>query len=1007
MKSSYSHNDYSIAWICALPLEMAAAKAMLDETHPSLPQSSNDHNVYTLGSISGHAVVISCLPYGVYGTTSAATVLAEMRATFPCLQFALMVGIGGGVPSGAADVRLGDVVVSKPTAAFGGVVQYDYGKATNHARFERAGTLNKPPVILLNAMAQIESDHLLEGETITNIVTDLLEEKEGMRKKFSRPDHDWLFKPHYLHETYGGTNTECLKCNQRQLVKRATRPNDDVRTHYGLIASGNGVMKDAQKRDLIAQELDILCFEMEAAGLMDQLPCLVIRGICDYCDSHKNKKWQGYASLTAAAYAKHLLSIVPSSNRPAPVESENQSWMVPFQRNPKFTGRGEVIKKLEEFVARRDGPKKFSLAGLGGMGKTQVALELAYRVRDKDPDCSVFWISAVSNSSIEQAYMSMAQELELKEVDPANVKSRVQSHLSRREMGKWLIIYDNADDPDMWLSEDNTATELKKLIPYSDQGRVLFTTRNRQLAQRLVPSNVVSITEMDEETATEVLRKSLIQKDLLDDPDVTTALLKQLTFLPLAITQAATYINNTGIQLPDYLALLQEQEQDVVELLSENFEDEGRYLETQNPVAMTWLISFHHIQRQNPLAIDYLSFMACINPRNIPRSLLLPASSLKRQTDALGLLSAYSFITTQKDRSFSLHRLVHLATRNWLRQNDLLQSWLRKATNRLDDVFPNSQYTNRPLWRLYMPHALYLIKEDGGMASREGYAGLLQRIGRCLHKDGRYNEAEGLLRNVVDIQEAKNGSTDVLTLVAMGHLASTYRKQGRWKEAEQLELQILETSIKELGPEHRNTLDSMHHLTLIYSKQRRWKEAEELEMEVVEISTRVLGEEHPDTLNSLFNLASLYWEQGRLDEAEELEARLLELSRKVIGVDHPDTLMNMHNLAFTWHDMGRHEEAFKMMEDCIQLRVDTLGPEHADTVSAVQALQDWREKEKKSSSQPRNTRRLRESSSKSTSTSTLKSETTVSLRKTRTSHSVDSRTSTQSSRQRTLQSMKK
>lgn len=603
--------------------------------------------------------------------------------------------------------------------------------------------------------------------------------------------------------------------------------------------------------------------------------------------------------------------------------------------------------------------------------------------------------------------MSIAQELELKEVDPANVKSRVQSHLSRREMGKWLIIYDNADDPDMWLSEDNTATELKKLIPYSDQGRVLFTTRNRQLAQRLVPSNVVSITEMDEETATEVLRKSLIQKDLLDDPDVTTALLKQLTFLPLAITQAATYINNTGIQLPDYLALLQEQEQDVVELLSENFEDEGRYLETQNPVAMTWLISFHHIQRQNPLAIDYLSFMACINPRNIPRSLLLPASSLKRQTDALGLLSAYSFITTQKDRSFSLHRLVHLATRNWLRQNDLLQSWLRKATNRLDDVFPNSQYTNRPLWRLYMPHALYLIKEDGGVASREGYAGLLQRIGRCLHKDGRYNEAEGLLRNVVDIQEAKNGSTDVLTLVAMGHLASTYRKQGRWKEAEQLELQILETSIKELGPEHRNTLDSMHHLTLIYSKQRRWKEAEELEMEVVEISTRVLGEEHPDTLNSLFNLASLYWEQGRLDEAEELEARLLELSRKVIGVDHPDTLMNMHNLAFTWHDMGRHEEAFKMMEDCIQLRVDTLGPEHADTVSAVQALQDWREKEKKSSSQPRNTRRPRESPSKSTSTSTLKSETTVSLRKTRTNHSVDSRTSTQSSRQRTLQSMKK
>lgn len=1001
MKSSYSHNDYSIAWICALPLEMAAAKAMLDETHPSLPQSSNDHNVYTLGSISGHALVISCLPYGVYGTTSAATVLAEMRATFTCLQFALMVGIGGGVPSRHADVRLGDVVVSKPTAAFGGVVQYDYGKATNNARFERAGTLNKPPVILLNAMAQIESDHLLEGETITNIVADVLEGKEEMRKKFSRPKHDWLFQPTYPHEMYDGTNTECLECNRNQLVKRAPRPNNDVRTHYGLIASGNGVMKDAQRRDLIAQELDILCFEMEAAGLMDQVPCLVIRGVCDYCDSHKHKKWQGYASLTAAAYAKHLLSVVPTSSHPAHVESENQSWMVPFQRNPKFTGRDDIIKKLEDLISKKDGPKKFSLVGLGGMGKTQVALELAYRVRDQDPDCSVFWISAVSDSSIEQAYMSIAQELELKNVDPANVKSRVQSHLGRRQIGKWLIIYDNADDTDMWFSEDDTATELKELIPYSDQGRVLFTTRNRQLAQKLTPSNFYSITEMDEETATEVLRKSLYQKDLLDDPDVTTALLKQLTFLPLAITQAATYINNTGIQLPDYLALLQEQEQDVVELLSENFEDEGRYSETQNPVAMTWLISFHHIQRRDSLAIEYLSFMACINPRNIPRSLLLPASSLKRQTDALGLLSAYSFITTQKDRSFSLHRLVHLATRNWLRQNDLLRAWVRKAADQLDNVFPNSQYTNRPQWRLYMPHALFLVKESEGQASRKKYAGLLQRIGRCLHKDGRYNEAEGLQSAVVDMQKAKHGSASVLTLVAMGHLASTYRKQGRWKEAEELELRILKTSRKELGPEHTNTLDSMHHLTLIYSKQRRWKEAEELEMKVVEISTRVLGEEHPDTLNSLFNLASLYWEQGRLEEAEELEARLLELSRKVIGVDHPDTLMNMHNLAFTWYDMGRYEEAFKMMEGCIQLRIDTLGPEHSDTKSAIQALKDWREKENDPPVRNRRTRHSRESTSMPTP------ETNPVLRKTRTDKSAVSKTSSQSSRQRKLQTIKK
>lgn len=209
-----THDDYTVAWICALPLEMAAAKIMLDEVHPSLRQPQSDHNVYTLGSISGHNVVVACLPSGVYGTTSAAIVLAHMLPTFPSLQFALMVGIGGGVPSQGTDIRLGDVVVSMPTPTSGGVIQYDYGKSLHDGRFQRTGSLNKPPQVLLTAESQIRSDTMIGKLSIGVIISDVLQKHENCQQ-FSRPDQDWLFNSTYDHQS---PNPSCLTCDQTQLL---------------------------------------------------------------------------------------------------------------------------------------------------------------------------------------------------------------------------------------------------------------------------------------------------------------------------------------------------------------------------------------------------------------------------------------------------------------------------------------------------------------------------------------------------------------------------------------------------------------------------------------------------------------------------------------------------------------------------------------------------------------------------------------------------------------------
>ncbi|KAF7122890.1 hypothetical protein CNMCM5793_001000 [Aspergillus hiratsukae] len=310
MHASRSHNDYTVAWISALPLEMAAARPMFDQFHDTLPQPLTDTNTYTLGSICGHNVVLACLPAGVYGTTSAATVVAQIRSTFPRLQYGLLVGIGGGAPSEKVDIRLGDVVVSKPTRTYGGVVQYDYGKTLAGGRVEQSGMLNRPPEILLTAMSKLQAELHDHEQPISNL---LLERSQvnggiGFGSPYPGQGRDLLFESTYAHV---GSDDTCLNCDALHLVPRTARASDEPMIHYGLIASANQVMKDGPTRDMLTRNLDILCFEMEAAGLMNHLPSIVIRGICDYSDSHKNKDWQPYAALTSAAYGRLLLSVVP------------------------------------------------------------------------------------------------------------------------------------------------------------------------------------------------------------------------------------------------------------------------------------------------------------------------------------------------------------------------------------------------------------------------------------------------------------------------------------------------------------------------------------------------------------------------------------------------------------------------------------------------------------------------------------------------------------------------
>ncbi|KAH8678794.1 hypothetical protein BGZ60DRAFT_446050 [Tricladium varicosporioides] len=614
-------------------------------------------------------------------------------------------------------------------------------------------------------------------------------------------------------------------------------------------------------------------------------------------------------------------------------------FIVPFDRNLNFTGRGTQLAEAEEKLFMGGQTIKVAITGLGGIGKTQLVLELVYRIRDRYRNCLVIWIPATNIESLFQAYQDVARQLKIpgSEEDKVDPKSLVQGYLNMKSAGRWLLVFDNADDINMWIEPGSD--RLVDYLPRSEQGCIVFTTRDRKTATKLVHQNIIVVPEMGEDVAIQLLQKCLVNPSFAKTGLDAKALLKELTYLPLAIIQAAAYINENNITFTDYLSLLKDQEEEVIDLLSEEFEDDGRYYNIKNPVATTWLVSFEQIRHRDPLAADYLSFMCCIDSRNIPQLLLPPGPSRKKEIEAIGTLDAYSFISKRPaDLALDIHRLVHLSTRNWLRKENLLAQSTEMVIVRLEEMFPDDDHKNRSAWRTYLPHARYILESRLVVIDSRSRMRLLWKYGMCLYEDGRWIEAEDAITKVMKMKKRVLGEEHPDTLLSMGNLAVIYQNQGHFQEAGELELQVMETRKRALGEEHPNTLISMGNLAMTYQSQGRFDEAEQLELQVIATQRRVLGEEHPNTLISMGNLAMIFWNQGRWTEVEDLEVQVMETKKRVLGQEHPGTLASMANLASTYQNLGRWKEAEELQGTELEICSRVLGHDHPDTLTSMANL---------------------------------------------------------------------
>jgi tetratricopeptide (TPR) repeat protein len=568
-------------------------------------------------------------------------------------------------------------------------------------------------------------------------------------------------------------------------------------------------------------------------------------------------------------------------------------------------------------------------------------------------------VPAVSRESFEQAYRQIGLLLCIPGVtDPkADVKQLVKAKLSDEVFGQWLMFVDNADDENILfdpLNEANSTDRLIDYLPNSRKGSIVFTVRSRWAAVKLAESNTVQLTELDEKEASKMLEQCLPQKELLEDDEIVHEFLGMLTYLPLAIVQAVAFILENNIRLSEYITIYKGSEKAAIELLSQDFEDLGRYRQTRNPMAITLFISFNKIREQDKLAAEYLSLMACTTGDAVPASLLWPGSTKLATIEALGTLNAYAFVTERQqqqqpsntgapfhERSFDIHRLVHLAARNWLREQNLWHFWVSKTLTRLVEIVPPGDHNTMETWTAYLPHAMHVIEMPEAY-ELEDRISLLARVGYCEQTLGRYRAAERAHRQVLRSREQKLGKENPATLTSMNGVALALGSQGKYVEAEVMHREMLALSEKISGMKYSDTLtlQSMNNLAHALSSQEKYVEAELIHQEELALSGKLSGKEQAGTftMTSMSNLACTLSSQGKYAEAEAICRETLALREKVLGKEHPDTLVSMNNLAHALSSQGNYAEADAVYRETLALREKVLGKEHPDTLVSMNNL---------------------------------------------------------------------
>lgn len=657
--------------------------------------------------------------------------------------------------------------------------------------------------------------------------------------------------------------------------------------------------------------------------------------------------------------------------------SAKSLWSVPYERNLFFTGRQDILSRLASLLRTSQIMPPYAIHGLGGIGKTQTALEYVYRYQDEYQ--AIFWIRADSQEMIQTDLLAVAQVLNVQQTqEQPLVIGAVQRWLSDHK--NWLLVFDNVED----------VTIIQPFL-YQKTGHILLTTRAtavNMVVQRieLNPMNIVDGTFF-------LLHRTNIlpldaPPDTIDPLDYQWAadIVQAMGGLPLALDQAGAFIEETQCSFEEYYQIFQQRQTDLLQR-------RGQYTGTHSdPVTTTWSLSLSKIQQSHPYAVDFLSLCAFLDPDSIPEDLFThgaeelapPLASIMQDPlafrETIGLLLSYSLIHRNTNRTLTIHRLVQTVLRQRL-DSQKQRDWAEHVVRIVNHVFPTVAYETWEQCRRYLPHALVCVShiERYQMTFLEA-ARLLQEVGFYLHNHARYQEVEPLYLQALTISENVLGSEHAFTATILNKIANLYYAQGhhdkveqffqralairekvlgqehidtaeslnglarlyyvqaRYTEAETLYRRALTIREMQLGPEAPLTADSIHHLAVLYHAQKRYSEADSLYQQVLSIREQILGPEHPETLDTLDCLARLRHSQGQYTHLEPLYQRVLAIRKKILGPEHPRTAISIDSLAWFYQDQKHYAQAEVLYQQALEIRKKVLGPQHPDVAVSLDCL---------------------------------------------------------------------
>jgi len=620
-------------------------------------------------------------------------------------------------------------------------------------------------------------------------------------------------------------------------------------------------------------------------------------------------------------------------------------WNVPYRRNPFFTGREELMQRLHTLLRQEKAAaltQSLVLSGLGGIGKTQTAVEYAYRYAQQY--ASIFWLNADTMEGILSSYATLAALLELQEQqepDQQKVVAAVNRWLSTHR--DWLLIVDNVEEREMVAS----------VLPTSPEGSLLFTTRRQSLGTLAYP---LEVERMSQEEGTRFLlyrsrRLSLDEPlDACSFADVMEAgkIVAEMEGLPLALDQAGAYIEETQCTLQDYLQLFQAHRATLLQQRGREGADHP------DSVATTLSLSIAALAQQHPAAVDLLRVCALLHSDGIPEELFLEAGSHLGPTLAaacadvlswnrlIASVSAYSLIKRQaKEKTLSMHRLVQAVLQDDMEEADR-RGWMEHIIVALNKLFPEAEQINHTCWEQCSRLLLHVLgcveKMNFWQPENMELASVLSKAAMYLFDRAQYAEAEPLYQRSWHLWEQILGPAHSQVAYPLNGLAKLYLQQGKYEQAEMFYLRALYIREYTLGSEDPEVASLLNGLAVVYQEQGKYEQAEALFQQAWHIWEKSLGPEDPKVSHAINNLGGLYREQGKYEEAEPLFWRALHIREKILGPEHPQVAYSLDSLPTLYYHQGKYEEAEPLRWRALHIREKALGPEHSQVAYSLHGL---------------------------------------------------------------------